>query len=421
MYELAIIGGGAAGVACAKEAIRAGLRTVLIEKEKNSLGGTCLNKGCIPTKFFLKSSQAHKTWLDTFQESQALTKKIKSSLLMLLETRGIDIVWGSARFLDKNSLVVAGKTIKAKNIIIATGSSPKPSLKNPRVIFAEEMFSKETLGDKILIIGAGYIGVETASLLHGFGKSVYLVEKEEQILPSFDPYLAQRLRVILERKGINIATGQDINGYNLGDFDLVISAVGRVPNLEGLGAEAIGLAKSPQGWLATNKYLRTNINNIYACGDITGRKLLAYVAEYQAGICINNIKGKKRKEDYRGLSECVFSSPGLAKVGILEEEAKTRSIKYRLIKSNFLRFSSAYVYGDTDGLIEVLIDKRNKIIGAGIISQASAELISIFSLCIRNNLSLDSLKRCLFIHPTLSEIIPQLLNSQLAVDRQKQD
>ncbi|MFH1518954.1 MAG: NAD(P)/FAD-dependent oxidoreductase [Candidatus Omnitrophota bacterium] len=420
MYELAIIGAGAAGITCAKEAKKAGLRTVLIEKEKDSLGGTCLNQGCIPTKFFLKSSQAHKTWPDTFNQSQTLTKKIKLSLLALLEKQGLDLVWGSAQLLGKNSLVADGKTIKAKNIIIATGSSPKPSLKSPRVIFAEEIFSKETFGDKILIIGAGYIGVETASLLQGFGKSVYLVEKEEQILPSFDPYLAQRLRVILESKGINIATGQDIDGYNLNDFDLVISAVGRVPNLEGLGAEAIGLVKSPQGWLVANKYLRTNIKNIYACGDITGRKLLAYVAEYQAGICIDNIKGKKRKEDYQGLSECVFSSPSLAKVGILEEEAKTRGIKYRLVKSNFLRFSSAYVYGDTDGFIEILIDKRKKIIGAGIISQASAELISIFSLCIRNNLSLDSLKRCLFIHPTLSEIIPQLLNSELAVGRQKQ-
>ena len=409
MYDVAIIGAGAAGITCAKEAIRAGLRTVLIEEEKETLGGTCLNKGCIPTKFFLKSSQTNKTWPDTFKGNREIVKKIKSAVYLFLEKQGIDIVWGRARFLDKNSLIAADTVIKAKNIIIAVGSSPKSI--NSKAVFAEEIFSKEVIGDKVLIIGGGYIGIEIASLLQSFGKSVYLVEKEKQILPSFDSYFAQRLRVILERKGINIGAGKDVSGSNLGDFDLVISAVGRESKLEGLGVEGIGLALSPQGWLKTDEYLKTNIKNIYACGDITGKRLLAYAAEYQAGICIDNIRGKKRKEDYRGFSECVFSLPSLSKVGVLEEEAKLKGIKYSIIKSNFLKFSSAYVYGDTDGFIEVLIDKKKRIIGAGIISQAAGELISIFSLCIKNNLSVNDLKKCVFVHPTLSEIIPKLLNS----------
>ena len=409
MYDLAIIGAGAAGITCAKEALMAGLRAVLIEEEKEALGGTCLNKGCIPTKFFLKSSQANKSWLDTFKGSREIIKKIKSALYLSLEKQGLSIVWGRARFLDKNSLAVADTLIKAKNIIIAVGSSPKSI--GSKAVFAEEIFSKQVLGDKILIVGAGYIGIEIASLLQSFGKSVYLVEKEEQILPSFDSYFAQRLRVILERKGISIETGKDVRDSNLGDFDLVISATGRGSRLEGLGIEAVGLAKSPGGWLKTDEYLTTNIKNIYACGDITGKKLLAYAADYQAGICIDNIKGKKRKEDYCGFSECVFSLPSLSKVGVLEEEAKLKGIKYSVIKSNFLKFSSAYVYGDTDGFIEVLIDKKKRIIGAGIISQAAGELISIFSLCIKNNLRVDDLKKCVFVHPTLSEIIPKLLNS----------
>lgn len=410
MYEVAIIGAGAAGITCAKEASKAGLRTVLIEERKESLGGTCINKGCIPTKFFLKSSLMSKTWLDSFRESQKVIEKIKSPLLSFLEKQGLDTVWGRARFLDKNSLDVDGTSISAKNIIIATGSSPRAVINNSKVIFAEDLFSKDTIKGKILIIGAGYIGLEVASVLKNFGRDVNLIEKKEQILPSFDPCLAARLRVILERKGIKIETGKDAKNYNLDNFDLVISAVGRVPNLEGLDTKAINLAKSPGGWVKTDEYLRTNLKNIYACGDITGKKLLAYVAQYQAHICINNIMGKKRKEEYKGLSECVFSFPSLAKVGILEDEAKLKGIKYEVIKSSFMKFSSSYVYGDVDGFIEILVDKRKRIIGAGIISQAAGELISILSLCVKNNLKVDDLKRCIFIHPTLSEIIPQLLN-----------
>jgi len=413
MYEVAIIGTGAAGIACAKEALSFGLKTALIEESRESLGGTCINRGCIPTKFFLKSSDTSETWLDSFSRSREVIKKIKTPLIPFLEKGGLNLLWGKARFLDRNSLNIAGTPINAKKIIIATGSSPRAIISNPKVIFAEDLFSKPTIGDKILIIGGGYIGLEVASILRNFGKDVSLIEKEEQILPSFDSYLTARLRVILERKGIKIETGKDAKNCNLDNFDLVISAVGRVPNLEGLDTEAINLAKSPGGWIKTDKYLRTNLKSVYACGDVTGKKLLAYVAEYQAHICINNIKGKKRREEYKGLSECVFSSPSVAKVGILEEEAKLKGIKYEVIKSNFMKFSSSYVYGDTDGFIEILIDKRKRIIGAGIISQAAGELISILSLCIKNNLKVDDLKRCVFIHPTLSEIIPQLLKEVL--------
>ena len=414
MFEVAIIGAGAAGIACAKEALKTGLSTVLIEESRESLGGTCINRGCIPTKFFLKSSHVPGwEWSGAFTGSQEVIKKIKTPLVPFLEKQGLNLLWGKARLLDKNSLSVAGTPIRAKNIIIATGSSPKAIINHPKVIFAEDLFSKDTIGDKILIVGGGYIGLEVASILRNFGKDVSLIEKEKKILPLSDSYLAQRLRVILERKGIKIETNKDVKDYNLDKFDLVISAVGRVPNLEGLNTEAIKLAKNPGGWVKTDKYLRTNLKGVYACGDITGKKLLAYVAEYQAGICINNIIGKKQGEDYNGLSECVFSSPSLAKVGVLEDEAKLKGMQYEVIKSNFMKFSSSYVYGDSDGFIEILVDRKKRIIGAGIISQAAGELISILSLCIKNNLKVDDLKKCVFIHPTLSEIIPQLLKEVL--------
>ncbi|MFH1503838.1 MAG: NAD(P)/FAD-dependent oxidoreductase [Candidatus Omnitrophota bacterium] len=413
MYDLAIIGAGAGGVACAKAAAASGLKTVLIEKDKVSFGGTCLNKGCIPAKFFLNSLKSNrvglsgKSWNDSFIEKEALIEKIKAPATAYLQNQGIDIVWGQASFINENSLKAADQTIEAKNIVIAAGSSAKVILNHPKVI--TDLFSQPKLPNKILIVGAGYVGVELASLLKGLGKDICVVEKEQRILSNFDSSLASRLKAVLNKKGITINTGKDLSGYNLDDFDMVISSVGRVPNTQSLGLENLDIALDKSGWVITDQYMRTNIKNIYACGDIIGKKLLAYTAEYQGRLCVQNIKGGNEKEDYKGVAECVFSIPAAASVGILEEEAKKKNIKYRIIKSNFLKFSSAYVYGDTDGFIEVLIGQEDRIIGAGIISQSAAELISIFSLCIKNNLKSTDLKKSLFIHPTLSEIIPLLL------------
>jgi len=411
MYDLAIIGAGAAGVECGKIAIKSGLRAILIEQGQESFGGTCLNNGCIPTKYFLQSSKAKNSWEQSFEGSSETINKIKTPLISFLAKGGLDIVWGKACFIDKNTISVGNEKIEAKNIVIATGSKPKKVFNNPKVIFAQDLFKTAQLANKFLVVGAGYVGIEIASLLRNFGKEVQLVEKEKQILPSFDSSLSKRLEIVLKKKGIVIDLGREINEDYFKDFDVVISAVGRESNGDNLGLRNIGLDIDEGGWIRTDEYMRTNIKNIYACGDITGKMMLAYVAEHQAGVCVDNIKGIPTTEDYSGVPACVFSIPALAKVGVLEQEAKSRGIKHRVIKSNFHRFSSAYVYGDLDGFIQVVIDSQERIIGAGVISQVAGELISIFALSIKNNLKLNDLKKCLFVHPTLSEIIPLLLNS----------
>jgi dihydrolipoamide dehydrogenase len=397
MYDLAIIGAGAAGIAAAKSALKANLKTLVIDQSPESFGGTCLNSGCIPAKFFINASQQGKSWEEISDQSKKTIEKIKLPLLDFLKKQGLDFLWEEVSLEDER--------IKAKNIIIATGSRPKSIIKHPKVIFAEEIFTQDDLGNKILVVGAGYIGMECATLLANFGKEVLVIEKEDRILSGFDPYLASRLKVILAKSGIKIKTNQNFADYNLDDFDKVISAVGRVPNLEKLK----GLTLTKEGWIKTDKSMKTNIKNVYACGDATGKRLLAYVAEYQAEICLKNIIGTKTFEDYNGLPECVFSLPQIAACGIKEEEAKEANIKYRVIKSNFLKFSSSYVYDDKDGFIKIIVDQNEKIIGVGIISQKASELINLFALCLKNNLSLADLKKCLFVHPTISEIVPLIL------------
>lgn len=410
MYDLAIIGAGAAGIACAKHALKYGLKTVLFDTERNVFGGTCLNRGCIPAKFLINSSKLSKSWPDNFKQKNGVVEKIKKATLDYFEKAGVKIVWARVSFVNAHTLMANGEKIEAKSIIIATGSKPKPLFLHPKAIFAEELFLKEDIGENFLIVGAGYIGIEFASLLNNLNKTVTVVEKEENILPFFDKSIASRLRIILEKKGIKINLDSDIKKYDLDSFDNVILSVGRMPNIDGLDIEKTGIIFDKGGWIKTDDSMKTNIENIYACGDITGKKLLAYIAEYQAKICIDNIMGKNVKEDYNGVADCVFSLPSVARVGILEEEAKAKNLKYKSVKSNFFKFSSSYVYNDQEGFMQVLVDQEDRIIGAGIISFFAAELISIFSQAIRNNLKAETLKNCIFIHPTLSEVIPALLN-----------
>lgn len=406
MYDLAIIGAGPAGIASAKEARKLGFRPLLIEKDQKNFGGICLNRGCIPAKYLINAAKSGIGWDKASQEKNIIVRDIKLSAIQLLQKQGVEVLWGEARFLDRNSLEVNGETIVAQRIIIATGSQPKTIPGHPAALAADELFRLDSIAGRFLIVGAGYIGIEVASLLHSLGKDVCVVEKEKNILPAFDPYLSNRLKIILQKKGIRIETEKNLKEYNLERYDAVIAAVGRSPNTAGLGLANVGVICDAQGYIQTNEYLRTNVENIYACGDVTGKNFLAYTAEYQGRLCVENIKkGPYKKEEYRTLPLCVFSTPSLAKVGILEEEAKRLGITYKVIQTNFLKFSSSYVYGDKDGFMQLLLDENDVVLGAGVISNIAAELISTLAICVQQKLKLSDLKQLIFIHPTLSEII----------------
>jgi dihydrolipoamide dehydrogenase len=408
-YDLAVIGAGAGGIACAKEAIKYGLKTALIGRHPEDFGGTCLNKGCIPTKFLINNAKLGADYFQIAKNRNLIVEKIKQPLQSYLQKNKIDIIYGQAEMLDSNRIKAADNEIIAKNIIIASGSSARKIFDQPNVIVPEDLFALSSLPEKILIIGAGYIGIEFASMLSGFGCSVVLIEQADKILASFEYSLSSRLRQILEKKGISINTGVNAKDYNLDDYGLVVCAVGRYPNTRNLGLEKAGVALDEKGWVKTDKSLRTSIPNIYACGDVNGRKMLAYAAEYQAKICLENIAGKNVVEDYTGFADCVFCRPQIAKVGLTVDEANAAGIKFRVVKSNFMRFSAAFAHEDTEGFMQILIDDSDRIIGAAIISKSAADLISIFSLCLKNGITAKALAGSTFIHPALSEIIPLLL------------
>jgi|GEM_PF-969677 len=413
MYDLAIIGAGAGGIACAKSALKAGLKILLVDRSFDLFGGTCINRGCIPTKFFLNNIKHGKQWEDIFSSKAQLIDKIRLPLLKHLTTQGVDMMWGQASFVDKHKLIIADQYIEAKNFIIAAGSSPRMLASGPKIVSAEDIFSLPKIPSKILIVGGGYIGIEMASLLHVCGCDITVVEKEERILPGFDQRIVNRFRIILETKGIKIDTGRSYTDYNLNDYGLILMAVGRIPDIQHLQLNNCGVDLDARGWVVTDKRMRTTSDNIYACGDVTGKKMLAYTAEYQAHLCINNITRSMTtpfaEEDYNGLAQCVFSFPQLAHTGISEDEAKAANIKYTVLRTNFLKFSSAYVYDDTDGYMQIILDENRLIIGADIISNHAGELISVLAEAVANKVPADALARCLFVHPTLSEIIPLAL------------
>jgi len=410
MYDLAIIGAGAAGLEAAKTALENGLKTVIVEKDYKSWGGICLNKGCIPFKFSLHLAQKTKDFSYISREKDYVVEKIKKTSWESFRKKGLEIRWGEAVFVDEKTIDVEGSKIQAKYVIIACGSYPrKIDIKGENIFFAEEAFSSLQKDDvNILIIGGGSIGLELASFLNCLNKKVTIIEKEDSILPFLDKDISQRLKVILTRGGIRIDVSAKMENYDLSSFDKIFICVGRMPATQGLNLEGVGIELASSR-IKINSYLQTNIGNIYACGDVCAKKLYAYLAQYQAQLAVKNILGAKLKPDYRGIPEAVFSLPQVAWVGLKEEEAKEKEIKYEKIISHFSPFSSSYVYQDNEGFIKVWIDKKDRIIGASIISCNASELISIFSLAIKEEIKRKNIGDLVLIHPTISEIIPSLM------------
>ena len=411
MYDLAIIGAGAAGLEAARQALSCKLKTVLIEKDKNSFGGVCLNKGCIPTKFYLKRSQYRQaSFFSLFQEKNKLVSGVKAGALKSLEKEGLDIIWSRASFADACTLTLDQGTVSARNIIIASGARPYAPFKpdGRKIIFAEDIFSFSRVPENCLIIGGGCIGLEMACLLNNLSCRVFLAEKEKSILPDFNQRAVNRLRALLERKGIKIKTGLSLAEPDFAAYDLVLLATGRKPDAAGLLPEKAGVKVDHRGMIMTDDVMMTSVPNIFACGDAASDKMYAYTAEYQARICLQAICGNKIKADYSGLPECVYTIPQLARTGISEAQALVQQEKIKVKEVYFNRFPSAHVFEDSQGYIRMLVGENQEILGATVLSVLASELISIFSLAVRNRLDLRALQNAVFLHPTLSEIIPAL-------------
>ncbi|MFC1658740.1 dihydrolipoyl dehydrogenase [Candidatus Omnitrophota bacterium] len=424
MFDLAVIGAGWAGFSAAQEAKRLGLQVALIEKGK--IGGTCLNYGCIPTKALIQSAKIYSlsaksakfgieipTTKVNFQAIQkrkeAIIEQLGRGMQFLL--KDIKVFNSEAQLLSENELSVGEEKIKAKNILIATGSNPiqLPGLgfDGKKIISSSDILDIKSLPGSLLIIGGGVIGCEFACLFSMLGVKVTIVELMPQLLPQEDSAIARKLESIFKKKGIQVHANTNAKTANLDDFDLVLLCIGREPELGGLDLNKL-LLKTDKNRIITDEYSLTNIPNIYAAGDCTGKKLLAHFAAHQGTIAAGNIAkpASLRQLEPELIPNCIFTDPEIASIGITEEEAKKKGIKLRVSKFDFLGSGMARIIEEAEGFIKIISDQeKGSLLGASIIGPKATELIGIFTVAIQSGLNLEQLRNIVFAHPTLSESI----------------
>jgi dihydrolipoamide dehydrogenase len=430
-YDLAVIGSGWAGFNAALRAKAHGLKVALIEKEQ--IGGTCLNRGCIPTKTLLQSAKIYtltkksKTFgIETtnpqvnFSEIQARKNKIIQQLRQGMEfmLKGIDFISAEARILSNNTLEIGERQVNTKFMLIATGSKPLElkdiKFDGGKIISSNEILNLKEIPKSLLIIGGGVIGCEFASLFSTLGCQVSIVELMPQLLPGIDKEIAKKLETVFKKKGIKVATNTDAKNLDPSHNDLVLLCVGRTPVTEDLDLDKLGI-KLEKGRITVDEHLKTNISNIYAAGDCASKTMLAHFAAYQGCIAARNIADPSHlvKSDDSNIPNCIFTDPEIGSVGLTEEEAKNKNMDIRINKFDFLGLGMARILDETEGFIKIISDKKTgEILGASIIGARATELIGILTVSIQSRLKVTQVADTILAHPTLSEGITSALKEE---------
>lgn len=433
-YDLVIIGAGWAGFNAAIKAGELGFKVALIEKEK--LGGTCLNRGCIPTKTLIQSAKIYSLLKKASQfgiqvdnpkinfpeiqkRKEQVVNQLYSGMQFILKNKNINLILSQAKIISKDELSLGTEKIKAKNILLATGSKPQelPDLKfdGRKIISSDDILNLESIPKSLLIIGAGAIGCEFASLFSILGTEVAVTELMPQLLPQEDKEIAKKLEAIFKKKGIKVTTNTDAKTVNLDNYDLVLLAIGRKPCIDGLGEIGIRLERNR---IFVDDFLRTNVPNIFAAGDCIGDIMLAHFASYQGTLAAENIANpsQRKKVDRTAIPNCIFTDPEVASVGLTEDKARQSGLDIKINKFDFLGSSMARILGETEGFIKIVSDKKtDAILGASIIGPKATELINILTLAIKSHLKLKQIKETIFAHPTLSECISETLKTNYAI------
>lgn len=412
--DIIIIGYGPGGMEVAGKAVAQGLDTVVIERDKP--GGTCLNRGCIPTKALCYSAEHASGNPDEYHEAwsrkNAVVTELRDNLSAM--TSKVTFVTGEARFTATDKVEVNGETYTAPKIVIATGSMPSrlPVPGAELAIDSDRLLDLQQLPGSICIIGGGVIGMEFACILNAFGVNVTVVEFCKEILPNFDKDVSKRLKTALTRKGINIITSAKVTEI-LPDkqvmyeckgktatisADEVLIAVGRRPVIPA-GAEEIGIAIERNAIKVDDNY-RTNIDGIYAIGDVNARLMLAHAASAQGSIVMGT------PMNCHVVPAAAFTTPECAMAGMTEEMCKERGLDYASVKAMFRSNGKAVSMGETDGIVKLIIDKKTReILGAHICGPHAADLIGEPALAMSAKLPIDIIAKTIHAHPTLGEVI----------------
>ena len=442
-FQIAFLGGGPGGYVGALRAAQLGLSVALIEADR--VGGTCLNRGCIPTKTLVKSAEVLREIqragefgisveqpVVDFTQVMARKDKIVNSLLggigKLLKESNVQVIEGFGELKQPGCLEVktnkGTEIITADNIVIATGSVPIripiPGSDLPEVMTSDEILSETSLPERLVIIGGGVIGLEFASIYQAFGVKVTVVEMAPNILPYGDEEISKRLIPLLKRSGIDILTKTSVKEIrkedslvvvvedNKGSREIqankVLIATGRKPNLHGIDVEGLGL-QIDRGAIVVNRQMQTNLPNIYAIGDVVGGIMLAHVATTEGIVAVEHIAGYSVEMDYRAIPSVSFTHPEVATVGTTEQELKSSGVKYKVSKFPYSANGMALALGESIGNVKLLADEQGVLLGASIIGFQSSTLIHELALAVEKRLLAEDIARTVHAHPTLSETI----------------
>ena len=457
-FQAVVIGGGPGGYVCAIRLAQLGLKTACIES-RGTLGGTCLNVGCIPSKSLLNlSEEFHKAQNLSNKGIEIGEVKLNLSKMMKNKDKAVTILTKGVEFLFKKNKVTYFKgvgSLKSKNeisikddknketiissekTIIATGSVP---VSLPGIDFDEKTIVSSTgalklekVPKKMVVVGGGYIGLEMGSVWSRLGSEVHVIEFLDHITPGMDKEISQEFMKILKKQGINfhmqhkvelvktngsgaIISTKDKDG-NKKDFntDIVLVSVGRKPNTNGLNLEKIGVELDDRKRIKTNKDFQTNVKNIYAIGDVIVGPMLAHKAEDEGIAVAENIAGQSGHVNYNTIPGVIYTTPEVASIGQTEEQLKEKNIKYKIGKFSFMANSRAKAIDDSEGFVKILADeKTDKVLGAHLIGPHAGELIAEIGVAMEFGASSEDIARTCHAHPTFSEAVKE---AALSVDK----
>lgn len=451
-YDVVVIGSGPGGYVGAIRAAQLGMKVAIIEKY-NTLGGTCLNVGCIPSKALLDSSEHYHNAVERFAEHGIETSEVKINMKQMIKRKNevvdqtckgidflmkknkIDVYQGTGSFVTKNLIAIENvdgrKEIEADKVIIATGSKPiTPEMFNydkVRVITSTEALNIDKVPAKMVIVGGGVIGLELGSVFARLGTSVDVVEYMDRILPTMDTDCGKELMRSLKKLGINFYLSHSVTGVKSGKTSCSVSvqkrdseekfdikadyclvAIGRKPYTDGLNLESIGIQKDEKGRIAVNDHLETNVPGIYAIGDVVQGAMLAHKAEEEGIFVAEIISGAKPHIDYNLIPGVVYTWPEVAAVGKTEEELKSAGIPYKSGKFPFKALGRARASMDTEGMVKVLAHKdTDEILGVHMVGPRVADVIMEAVALMEFRASAEDMSRISHPHPTYTEAVKE--------------
>ena len=453
-FDLIVIGSGPGGYVCAIRAAQLGMKVACVEK-RETLGGTCLNIGCIPSKALLQSSENFDEIAHKFADHGITVEGIKLDLARMqarkgevvsANVKGVEflfrknkVTWlkGSGKITAPGKVEVAGTTYEAKNIVLATGSESVPlkgvEVDEKRIVTSTGALEFESVPKHLVVIGGGVIGLELGSVWRRLGSEVTVIEFFDRLLPGMDNEIAKNFERILVKQGFKFMLGHKVTGATQGnagvtltvepakggeaqsiEADAVLVAIGRRPYVEALGLDAVGVALDERGRVKTDAHFATNVPGIYAIGDVIVGAMLAHKAEDEGVAVAEILAGQHGHVNYGAIPGIVYTWPEVASVGATEEELKAAGTAYKSGKFPFTANGRARAMGDTDGFVKILADKTtDRVLGAHILGPDAGHLIAEMVTAIEFGASAEDVARICHAHPTLSESVKE---AALAVD-----